>query len=123
MKTTLKSMIGFAFVAVFILSILSFTAPNKISDDWAVPDKYQNMKNPYAGEGDEDDIGKDLYKQHAELETEMREFGSADVQGQSDGALFYKGVVGKDEMPNFEKKIRDDEDQWMLINYLRTLAE
>jgi len=139
MKTTLKSMIGFAFIAVFTLSILSFTAPNKVNDDWAVPDKYQKMENPYASDGDEDDIGKDLYKQHCqschgkegygdgskagELETEMRELGSGDVQGQSDGALLYKSIIGRDEMPNFEKKIRSEEDQWMVINFIRTLAE
>ena len=59
----------------------------------------------------------------AELETEMRELGSAEVQGQSDGELYYKSIIGRDEMPNFEKKIRSDEDRWMVINYLRELAE
>jgi cytochrome c len=139
MKTNYKNLMGLAFLAVFTLTILSFTMPTGINDDWPVPGDYENMKNPFADQGDEDDIGADLYKQHcrschgnegygdgskaAELETEMRELGSPEVQAQSDGALFYKSIIGKDEMPNFEKKIRTDEDRWMVINYLRTLAE
>jgi len=139
MKTNYKNLMGLAFLAVFTLTILSFTMPTGINDDWPVPADYQNMNNPFADQGDEDDIGADLYKQHcrschgnegygdgskaAELETEMRELGSSEVQAQSDGALFYKSIIGKDEMPNFEKKIRTDEDRWMVINYLRTLAE
>lgn len=136
MKTNYKNLLGLAFLAMFTLTILSFTMP---MDDWGMPAKYKSMENPYAEEGDEDEIGADLYKQHcrschgkegygdgskaSELETEMRELGSPDVQGQSDGELFYKSIIGRDEMPNFEKKIRSEEDQWMVINYLRTLAE
>lgn len=136
MKTNYKNLLGLAFLAMFTLTILSFTMP---MDDWGMDAKYKSMENPYAGEGDEDEIGADLYKQHcrschgkegygdgskaAELETEMRELGSAEVQGQSDGELYYKSIIGRDEMPNFEKKIRSDEDRWMVINYLRELAE
>jgi len=136
MKTNYKNLLGLAFLAMFTLTILSFTMP---MDDWGMPAEYKSMENPYAEEGDEDEIGADLYKQHcrschgkegygdgskaSELETEMRELGSPDVQGQSDGELFYKSIIGRDEMPNFEKKIRSEEDQWMVINYLRTLAE
>lgn len=139
MKTNYKNLMGFAFIAVFMLTILSFTAPTDVNDDWNIPAKYESMKNPYAGEGDPDDIGADLYKQHCrschgkegygdgskagELETEMRELGSEEVQSQSDGILYYKSIIGRDEMPNFEKKIRSEEDQWMVVNYIRTLAE
>jgi mono/diheme cytochrome c family protein len=107
-------------------------------DEWVVPAKYKNMENEYAGE-DEDGIGEELYAQHCkschgkegfgdgtkakELDTEMRELPSAEVQGQTDGELYYKAIIGRDEMPSFEKKIRDDEDRWMVINYLRTLKE
>jgi mono/diheme cytochrome c family protein len=139
MKTNYKNLLGLAFLAVFTLTILSFTMPTGTNDDWGMPAKYKTMENPYAEDGDADDIGADLFKQHCrschgkegygdgskagELETEMRELGSEDVQAQSDGELFYKSIIGRDEMPNFEKKIRSEEDQWMVINYLRTLAE
>ena len=58
-----------------------------------------------------------------ELETEMRELSSEDVQSQADGELYYKTIIGRDEMPNFEKKIPAEEDRWLLVNYLRTLEE
>jgi mono/diheme cytochrome c family protein len=139
MKTNFTNLLGLAFLAVFTLTILSFTMPTGIADDWGMPAKYKSMENPYAGEGDEDEIGEDLYKQHcrschgnegygdgskaAELETEMRELGSPEVLEQSDGELYFKSFIGRDEMPNFEKKIRSEEDRWLVINYLRSLEE
>jgi len=135
MKLNLKVLLTSAVVAAFALTLVAFTFPQ---DDWEVPAKYKTMENEFAGE-DEDDIGKDLYSKHckschgkegygdgtkaAELETEMRDLTSEEVQGQTDGELYYKGFIGRDEMPNFEKKIGDDEDRWMVINYMRSLAE
>lgn len=135
MKTRLNSILTISAIAVFTLTLVAFTAPQ---DDWVVPAKYKSMENEYAGE-DEDGIGEDLYKKHCkschgkegygdgtkskELETEMHDITSEKVQGQTDGELYYKAIIGRDEMPNFEKKIRDDEDRWMVINYLRALAK
>ena len=135
MKKRLNSFLAFMAIGAFALTIVAFTIPQ---EKWDVPAKYKSMENEYAGD-DEDGIGEELYMQHCkschgkegygdgtkakELDTEMRELGSAEVQGQTDGALFYKAIIGRDEMPNFEKKIRDDEDRWMVINYLRSLKE
>ncbi len=104
---------------------------------WEVPVKFKHMENPYEGDNDPDRVGYSLYRTHckschgktglgdgtkaAELETEMRDLTSDEVQSQSDGELYYKGIVGRDEMANFEKKIPDEEDRWQLINYLRSL--
>ena len=133
MKTNMKSILTFGIVAAFTIGLVAFTAPQS---DWEVPAKYKNMENEYAGE-DEDGIGEDLYKQHCrschgkegfgdgskakELETAIRDFTSEEVQAQTDGELYYKSIIGRDEMPNFEKKIRSEEDRWMVINYLRSL--
>jgi mono/diheme cytochrome c family protein len=135
MKTKMNSLLTFAALTTFAVVLFAFTAPQ---EDWEVPAKYKNMENEYAGE-DEDGIGEDLYKQHCrschgnegfgdgsksrELDTEMRDFTSGEVQAQTDGELYYKAIVGRDEMPNFERKIRSEEDRWMLINYLRSLAK
>ena len=135
MKKNLNLVLTLGAIAAFTLSLLAFTVPQ---EKWDVPAEYKNMENEYAGE-DEDDIGKDLYSKHckschgkegygdgtkaAELETSMRDLSTEEVQEQTDGALFYKSMIGRDEMPNFEKKIREDEDRWMVINYIRTLAE
>jgi mono/diheme cytochrome c family protein len=135
MKKNLNFILTLGAIAIFTLSMVAFTVPQ---EKWDVPDKYKTMKNETSGE-DDDDIGKDLYSKHckschgkegfgdgtkaAELETAMRDMSTEEVQGQTDGELYYKGIIGRDEMPNFEKKISDDEDRWMVINYLRTLAE
>ena len=135
MKTRINSIMTLVAAISFSLLIIAFTMPQ---EKWVVPDDYKNMENEFAGE-DEDGIGEELYDQHCkschgkegygdgskakELETEMRDFSTDEVQAQKDGELFYKSFVGRDEMPNFEKKIRDDEDRWMVINYLRALAE
>jgi len=135
MKTKMNSLLTFGAIATFAVVLFAFTAPQ---DDWEVPAKYKNMENKYAGD-DEDGIGEDLYKQHCrschgkegfgdgskarELETELRDFTSGEVQAQTDGELYYKAIIGRDEMPNFERKIRSEEDRWMLINYLRSLAK
>jgi mono/diheme cytochrome c family protein len=135
MKKRLNSFLSFVAIAALTLTIVAFTIPQ---EKWEVPAKYKSMENEYAGE-DEDGIGEELYAQHCkschgkegfgdgtkakELDTEMRELSSEEVQGQTDGELYYKAILGRDEMPNFEKKIRDDEDRWMVINYLRSLEE
>ena len=44
-------------------------------------------------------------------------------QKQSDGALFYKTLEGRDEMPSYKKKIPDQDDVWQLVHYMNGLAE
>lgn len=117
--------------------LLSMT--NGVLDDWIIPAKYKSMKNPYAGKKDADKVGKDLYSQHCkschgkegygdgkkagELDTEMRDLTTKVVQSQTEGGLYYKSFIGRDEMPNFEKKIPSKEDRWLLVNFLGTLKE
>ena len=110
------------------------------SDKWIVPDKYETMKNPTDPEDDENlEIGEELYMKHCkschgkegfgdgpkanEQEGELGDFSSSDFQDQSDGALFYKSTFGRDDMPNYEKKMPDDEDRWVIVDFMRTLAE
>ncbi len=135
MKKNLKTILSLAAVAVFTLSLVAFNMPQ---EKWDVPAKYKTMKNAFPG-GDEDGVGEELYAQHCkschgkegfgdgtkakELDTEMKDLSTSEVQSQTDGELYYKAIIGRDEMPNFEKKIRDDEDRWMTVNYMRSLAE
>ncbi len=133
----LKLFLTLSIVASCVFSLfVAFVSP--VQEPWEVPAKYKNMENKYAGE-DEDGYGEELYKKHCkschgkegygdgtkanELETEMRDLTVEEVQSQTDGELYYKSIIGRDEMPNFEKKIRDEEDRWMVINYTRSLSE
>jgi mono/diheme cytochrome c family protein len=138
MKTKQRTLMALASIGLFTMAMFAFTMPAADDGGWKVPDEYNNKENPTDGE-DADGIGEDLYKQHcrschgkegygdgtkaSELETEMRDLTGPEVQAQSDGALYYKSIIGRDEMPNFEKKIRSEEDRWLVVNYVRSLAE
>ena len=42
-------------------------------------------------------------------------------KSQKDGSMYYKTFIGRDDMPSFKKKIPDEEEQWLVINYIRGL--
>ena len=118
-------------VALLFFSMSLNIQQNK---DWPVPDKYNKMKNPYADEKDSDQIGRELYAVHckschgtkgkgdgnkaASIDTPIGDFTDGSIAGQSDGSIYYKTVFGRDDMPSFEKKIADEEERWLLINYI-----
>ena len=122
-----------SFVGLMFISFSAFD-----QDEWVVPEKYEKMTNP-TDPAEDLDIGKDLYNKHCkschgkegygdgskadEVEGDLGDFSSAEFQSQSDGALFYKSYIGRNDMPNYEKKIPDEEDVWLIVNYMRTLAE
>jgi len=137
MEMSGKSVLVFFGIVAVLFAFIGFTNPQTI-DDWDTPAKYKNMENKFTGE-DIGNIGEDLYKLHCkschgregygdgpkgfELETEMRDLTFEEVQAQSDGELYYKSIIGRYEMPNYEKIIKDEKDRWMLINYIRSLVE
>ena len=122
----------FTFVIVLLFLASGYVL---LQDDWVVPEKYKNMENPYAQVEDEDDIGKDLYSVHCrschgktglgdgskafELSSDVKDFTANTFKSQPDGAIYFKIIMGRDEMPSFDKKIKEEEDRWMLINYIK----
>ena len=132
MKTfKILTLIGFVTFALY-----SFTSI--VQEEWKVPAKYETMKNPIAAKTDAA-IGKSLYTKHCKschgaegygdgtkadgLKGDLGDFSSAKFQKQSDGALYYKTTIGRDDMPEFTKKLPEDEDRWLIVNYMRTLPE
>src|SRR5210317_1093618 len=123
-------------IGVLVFALYSFTT--YVQEEWKVPEKYQNMKNPTDPTVDLA-IGKQLYNKHCkschgaegygdgpkadEMDGDLGDFSSEEYQAQSDGALFYKTTFGRDDMPEYTKKIPNDEDRWLIVNYMRTLAE
>jgi len=131
---TLKNMMAFGAV----LAVIFAFNVNIQSGEWVVPEEYENMENPTDAEEDLD-IGEELYMKHckschgkeglgdgskaSEQEGDLGDFSSEEFQAQSDGALFYKTTTGRDDMPNYDKKMPEDEDRWLVVNYMRTLGE
>ncbi len=128
------------FKILMIIGIVSFAFYSFISldqEEWKVPAKYEKMTNPTDPKVDMA-IGKSLYAKHCkschgktglgdgtkadEVDGDLGDFSSKEFQAQSDGALFYKSYIGRDDMPNYEKKM-SEEDTWLVVNFMRTLAE
>jgi mono/diheme cytochrome c family protein len=125
-----------SIIGVISFALYSFTAV--VQEEWKVPAKYETMKNPIPAKTDAA-IGKALYSKHckschgaegygdgtkaADMKGDLGDFSSAEFQKQSDGALFYKTTIGRDDMPEFTKKLPSDEDRWLVVNYMRTLKE
>ena len=128
-----KTLLAYSLICFTLVSFAGI-----VQDEWEVPEKYQNMKNPTDPEEDLS-IGKSLYSKHCqschgkegygdgkkakEVEGDLGDFSSEEFQAQSDGALFYKTTFGREDMPEYTKKMPDDEDRWLIVNYMRTLAE
>jgi len=136
MKT--RAFLNLLTIAAGIALFMSFTASSiDGGGPWAVPDKYKKMPNPVTASKASISTGSALYTTHckschgkeglgdgpkaAQLDTPCGDFTTTAFQGQSDGSIFYKIKIGRDDMPSFEKKIPDEEDIWHIVNYLRTL--
>jgi len=113
------------------------TPAQPAQEGWIVPAKYTNMANPYPPDAASISLGKTLYGKHcqschgskgdgkgpkaAQLDTEMRSFLSAAFQAQKPGEIYYKTIFGRKDMPKYEKKIPDEEEQWAVVNYIMSL--
>ncbi len=120
-----------------IIAISAFLFSFYQQKPWPVPEKYAKMTNPVKGDAETIKAAKALWTKHcqschgktglgdgtkaAQLETELADFTTDEVQSQTDGALFYKTLEGRDEMPSFKKKISDEEEIWQLIAYVRSM--
>ena len=133
----MKRLKNIALLGALVFGLYAFTLDQ---GDWVIPAEYEKMTNPTDPDDDEGlEIGEELYMKHckschgkeglgdgpkaAEQKGELGDFSSAEFQGQKDGVLFYKSKIGKDDMPDFSKKIPNDEDMWFIVNYMRTLGE
>jgi mono/diheme cytochrome c family protein len=128
------SVISCLLGAAILLSGYALVSPN---DPWPVPEKYEKMKNPVKADASSISTGKSLWSKHcaschgktgagdgtkaATLKTNPGDFTKSEFKSQSDGAIFYKTVEGRKDMPAFKKKIPDEDDVWSVVNYIRTL--
>lgn len=122
------------FLFILAFTLFSFTLSN---DEWIVPAKYETMKNPTDPKVDLE-FGKIMYNQHCKschgaegygdgtkaggLDGDLGDFSTEEFQKQTDGSLFYKTKVGRNDMPSYSKKL-SEEDTWLIVNYIRTLKE
>jgi len=127
---------------LMIISLISFSFYSfnqLVQQEWEIPDKYVKMKNPTYVNKKNLTIGKALYSKHCkschgktgigdgpkgeEFDSDIGDFSSKEFHTQSDGTIFYKSYIGRNDMPNYEKKIPDPIDMWFIVNYMKTLEK
>ena len=139
MKNSIKLIAIICTAIIFVTANMAMA--QKAGAAWVIPAKYKAMKSTVkAGAPSIATDGKALFAQHckschgakglgdgpkaANLKSLTGDFSSAKFQAAtSDGDLYFMSFVGRDEMPNFEKKITDDADRWAVVGYIRTLKK
>lgn len=126
---------------LMLIAVLAFSATTmaqKKIEPWVVPAKYKAMKSTIkANDPSVMTTGKELYNKHckschgtkglgdgpkaANLKSGIRAFNDKGFLAQTDGEIYYQSYIGRGEMPNFEKKILDENDRWAVVHFMRTL--
>ena len=132
----IKTFFAGSVLLIFALGLMSMSKSRQTP--WVVDAKYKAMKNPVKADATSIAAGKELWNKNCAschgktglgdgvkartLETPAGDFSSAAYQSQTDGELFGKTKVGRDEMPKYDGKIVD-EDIWHMVNYTRTFKK
>lgn len=135
----MKRIKRFTAPAILLLLLFLLATPNgNAQDKWKAPESADNLINPLKNDASAADKGKRTYKMlcvichgskgkgdgmgGAGLTPKPTDFTKADVQAQSDGALFWKLTKGRPPMASYETALPETK-RWELINYIRTLKQ
>ena len=135
MKTSKLAAIIFTAILFIVANV---AMAQKAGGPWKVPDSYKNKKSTLkAGDPSIANVGKQIYMKDckschgakglgdgakaATLKTIVPSFADAKFKAQGAGDVYFQAFVGRDEMPNFEKKITDEADRWAVIAYIKGL--
>lgn len=105
--------------------------------EWVVPERRAKRPNPVPAHAAAVTRGREVYRREcrschgltgrgdgpkaAELDSKVPDLTSAEAQGQTDGALFWKITEGRGDMPN-TKTALSEEERWIVVHYIRSLA-
>jgi mono/diheme cytochrome c family protein len=129
-----------AIICTVLFVTANMAMAQKAGGPWTIPANYKTMKSTVnAGDPSINTVGKETYNKHckschgskglgdgpkaANLNTNTGNFSTASFQAYTNGELYYMSFIGRDEMPNFEKKILDVADRWAVIGYIRTMKK
>ena len=130
---------NFVLILVTLTIAVIFMSSFMQQKPWVIPDKYKSMKNPVKSSATSISDGKYTYDNHCKschgnkgkgdgvkaktLKTIVNDLTAPKAQEVTDGEMYYQSFIGRDEMPNFEKKIPEETDRWDVINYVRSLKK
>ena len=120
-----------------LLTAIDTMAMSIPGDPWKAPAEADRLKDPMADNPKAAAIGGKVFRSlcwtchgpqgrgdgpnAAELKVRPADLGTAMVQDQSNGALFWKITHGRGEMASYEQ-VQSREDRWALTHHIRTLA-
>ena len=136
MKNSIRLAAMLCTVIIFVTTNIAMA--QKAAGPWTIPAKYKSMKSTVkAGDPSIATVGKDLYNKNcksshgskglgdgtksASLKTLIPSFAEKKFKAQADGDIYFQSFVGRDEMPNFEKKILDEADRWAVVAYIKSM--
>lgn len=124
-------------VAVVTTAAAPATLQAQGTGEWVVPERRAKRPNPIPMHAAAATRGRELYRREckschgmtgrgdgpkaAELDSKVPDITTAKVQGQTDGALFWKIAEGRGDMPS-TKTALSEEERWIVVHYLRSLT-
>ncbi len=131
-------MMNIKFILCAIVLLVSVSTINAQNGDWSAPSDADKIVNPFKGNTDASKQGKKLYQQmcamcHGDLgkgdgiagtalDPPPGNFTAKKVQGQTDGAIFWKMTNGNPPMIAYADFLKE-EQRWQLVNYIRELGK
>jgi mono/diheme cytochrome c family protein len=122
-------------ISAFVMMAFVTLQDQKIGAPWQIPANYKTKVNPHKDDNSLERLGRATFNRHCRschgnaglgdgpmaknLKTFPGDFSKAEFQKHTDGEFYYMSFVGRDEMPNFEKLIADEEERWAVVNYIR----
>jgi len=127
---------GMFMVTLSIGSVIAQDKPK--GKEWKVPDADAKKKSAVKSDEATLKAGKDIWGQQCKschgvkgqgdgpkaekIDISCGDFTSAEVQGLSEGALFWKITEGRKPMPSFNEKLSETE-RWQVVAYIKTLKK
>ena len=126
-------------VIIAVLFIFSFYIWGHGMTNWKVPEENKRVNNSLSTDENSISRGKELYKKKCidchgengdgkgsmadELTVKPSNFNNNNMMSMmTDGEIFYKISKGNQPMPQWEKKLTENE-RWDLVNYIKTFAK
>ena len=125
-------------VSLLLMTVIIGSAFFYQQKEWKAPASADAKKNPLTADATTIAAGKVVYVKECQschgkkgkgdgpsakdLDIPAGDFTKAAMQGQSDGALFWKTSEGRKPMPSFKKKLTE-EKIWQTVIYMRTLKQ
>ncbi|MBN2776267.1 MAG: cytochrome c [Bacteroidales bacterium] len=124
---------------IFVV-LLGLSAYQLTKDPWKVPVEYKSKKNPVENTKQSISYGKEIYEMSCSschgktgkgdgvkaknLDIELYDLTSADFHSKfTDGEIYYQSFIGRYRWHDFRSTVKDEEDRWNVVNYVRSLKK